>query len=316
MAEIVKIEFSERRESVLFGMEKEILSRVGIRFKKDNPIYYEDKRIESVEDPENIKQDYSPIIFFDIDFENYEKLIDIKADESILSIAIDDIIRRDRKQIANWDLKNVPAEFPIDLKDSKLNYSGLDGFNIIVSIHRKKNMEPSVKGWHKSHNISRKIFTLKVIQDTDLFDIQWITFDGSQKNGLFYIDFESLEVNVKKPLECLRVYFNTDVRINFINLDRSKSGSLVARTLSQQIISDIFFFTLKYADTTSEPDKDSLQDVVSKKFKDENYDFKIQAELSQDTDGSEDHEIKKICNIISQRIMGINKNILKFQPQY
>ena len=46
-------------------------------------------------------------------------------------------------------------------------------------------MAPARDGWHKSHNISRKIFSIKVTQDTSLYDIQWTHFKGDKENGLF-----------------------------------------------------------------------------------------------------------------------------------
>jgi len=314
MTDFKNVEFSERVDSILFGVDKEILSNVGIRFKKDEIIYYEDKSFESTDDPSKIKQDFSPNIYFKFDLENFKTSSGVEVNESILSVAIDDIVLRDRKEIATWDLNKVPSEYKINLNEKVFKLAGSGGFNIIISIHRKKNMAPARDGWHKSHNISRKIFSIKVTQDTSLYDIKWTQFKGDKENGLFYVDFESQEVSTKSPLDCINVYFNLDIRTNFYNLDRSKNGRLVVHALSQQILSDIFFLTLKYADTKGEPETDSLQDLISKKFKDEKEDFNSFAKILQDEDDFTDHEIKIKCNIISQRLIEINEEFLKFQP--
>lgn len=184
-----------------------------------------------------------------------------------VNVFIEDVALKIRKKIDTIKFIDLyePNEKTYDLK-KLLDMSFTQGFIFSCSISRIDNTSKEELVWNKSQLVYHIEYEAKVNSEVSLFYITYREFDDelARKNVLFYIEWKSSDVSTIISDETFEVIANARLQDQLIRAERNKNfGVFLIQLIGMKIIEELVLSCLKYADLTSKPVENSLQDRVT-----------------------------------------------------
>ena len=259
----------------------------------------------------DFQNDCTPHISINPPTPEFLREIDIDAEELQIVVMLEDHALHTRREDLKIPLLEVKEKtsHKINLK-KHLDLSFYTGFTVTCFISRKKNVaEQDHLIWNKSHTIAEKNFTVKAAIDGSIFEIVWVKFsDDDKKNLLYYIDWISSEVSSMVDTDCFQVNANSELKDQFLRLQKHKIGALTTRLMANSILTELLEKTLCFADLSKTPQVDSLHQKFSDLLESNNYSFE---DLAKDIQGKGIEQMSATTEITKfiQKLNGTGKEL-------
>ena len=233
-----------------------------------------------------------------------------------ITVLIEDIALRIREIAFSIGLEECKDGMrkPIDLKAFQ-NLAFYRGFEIRCLLTRKSNLKPNSKNiWHKSQIIHETVFAAKASEENHLFSINWVKFkdEKDKEDVLYFVKWSSNEVS--RAGDCFQVNMNRDLQDQFTRLENNTIGEFCVRMMAEQILREIIYQCLKFADLKKPPKPDSLHDRIAAYLHEHDFDFNELAHKCQSGDPmaqlGADSELTKILQRINK--VGSTLGLIKF----